>query len=134
MSAALVISISWKPFYELHYYAISGVIGSTLVLASFLSTLSQLFPDFLWSPALAYSHFIIVTLLLYTVLPLNFHTTVLLSCGYSIIFETLLSIAKPERVYNLNHVIVNVLLHLCLHAIGIHIKITIEGSIHKPRG
>ena len=128
--AALILTISWTRFYTVHYYAISCVVAGSIMTASFLCTLSQFSEN--WekdlSPAVCFCYFLIAVLLLYTVLPLNFHTTVILACGYSVAFETLISIATPERVKDLNHVIVNVLLHLCLHAIGVHIKITIEVS------
>lgn len=115
-------------FYEQNYYAISCVVAGALMTASFMCTLSQFFQ--IWSTDMSstvpFSFLIIVILLLYTVLPLHFHVTVILACGFSIVSETMLSVADPERVYKLNHVVVNVLLHLCLHAIGIHIKIIIE--------
>ncbi len=125
--SALLITLVHKCFYTANYYEISLVVASTLLVSSFFCNLSQFFS--MWnkdlSPAVCFAYFIIAILLIYTVLPLHFNTTVILACIFSMALEIMLSVADPARVQNLHHVIVNVLLHLCLHAVGIHIKITL---------
>ena len=53
---------------------------------------------------------------------------------YSILFELLLCLALPMRVVDAVAVVVNVLVHLCIHVIGIHILITTQvRSLFKGR-
>ena len=45
---------------------------------------------------------------------------------YSILFELLLCLAIPLRVVDAVAVFVNILVHICIHVIGIHILITTQ--------
>jgi adenylate cyclase 9 len=78
------------------------------------------------TPAGLFAFYIEVTLLLYTVVPLPLYCTLTIGVIYSILFETLLSVAVPKRVQMPGNVVINILLHICIHIIGIHILITIQ--------
>ena len=77
------------------------------------------------SPAGLYSFYLDILILLYTVVPLPLYGTLMLCVAYSVLFEFLLCWAVPERVA-LSTLGLNVLIHLCIHLLGIHIIITTQ--------
>ena len=125
----LVITLAWSQFYQTNCYIISIFLSLVLCSSSLFATaslLSQGHGDNNLSSAALFCIYLEVLLLLYTVVPLPFYGTVLIGLVYSITFEVLMSMAVPDRVEKLNHVAINILLHVCIHVIGVHIKITIE--------
>ena len=77
------------------------------------------------SPAGLFSIYLEVLLLLYTVVPLPLYGTLIIGVIYSLLFEILLCVAIPDRL-NISNFVINLLLHICIHVIGIHILITIQ--------
>ena len=124
----LVITVAWSQFYQTNCYIISIFLSLVLCSSSLFATASLLSEgsDNNLSSAALFCIYLEVLLLLYTVVPLPFYGTVLIGLVYSITFEVLMSMAVPDRVEKLNHVAINILLHVCIHVIGVHIKITIE--------
>ena len=80
------------------------------------------------SPAGLFSIYLEVLLLLYTVVPLPLYGTLIIGVIYSLLFEILLCFAIPDRL-NISNFVINLLLHICIHVIGIHILITIQVCI-----
>jgi adenylate cyclase 9 len=78
------------------------------------------------SPAGLYAIYLAITLLLYTAVPLPLYGTLLVGVTYSTLFEVLLCLALPERRASEATVAVNVLLHVCIHVIGVHTLITTQ--------
>ena len=78
------------------------------------------------SPAGLFSIYLEVLLLLYTVVPLPLYGTLIIGVIYSLLFEILLCVAITDRLMNISNFVINLLLHICIHVIGIHILITIQ--------
>ena len=74
------------------------------------------------SPAGIYAIYMVITLLLYTSIPLPLYGTVSIAVIYSTLLESFLCYRLPER----STLTVNVLLHVCIHVIGIHALITTQ--------
>ena len=77
------------------------------------------------SPAGLFSIYLEVLLLLYTVVPLPLYGTLIIGVIYSLLFEILLCFAISDRL-TISNFVINLLLHICIHVIGIHILITIQ--------
>ena len=73
-----------------------------------------------------YALYIAILLLLYTTVPLPLHGTFFVGMLYSVLLETFLCLSMPERTEFAVTIIVNVLLHVCIHVIGIHTMITTQ--------
>ena len=77
------------------------------------------------SPAGLFSIYLEVLLLLYTVVPLPLYGTLIIGVIYSLLFEILLCYSVTDRLAA-DQFVINLLLHICIHVIGIHILITIQ--------
>ena len=80
------------------------------------------------SPAGLYSLYLDILILLYTVVPLPLYGTLILSVTYSVLFEFLLGLARNHRTQGdePSTLALNILIHLCIHLLGIHIIITTQ--------
>ena len=112
--------------YQKHCYKISAVTSIVLCALSLFATTSLNSDCRDISPAGLYSIYLDLLLLVYTVVPLPLYGTLLIGMSFSILFETLLVLAVPERIDNPSTVAMNVLIHLCIHLLGIHILITTQ--------
>uniref|UniRef100_A0A1Y1K270 adenylate cyclase n=1 Tax=Photinus pyralis TaxID=7054 RepID=A0A1Y1K270_PHOPY len=74
------------------------------------------------SPAGHFSVCIEILLLIYTILPLRLYMCITIGVLYSTVFE-LLTWLTDEQSYEIIAIIVRVLVHLCIHFIGLHIFI-----------
>lgn len=76
------------------------------------------------SPAGLYAVYLAVVLLLYSAVPLPLYATFLVGVTYSCVFEVILCHALPERSMRTRDLVVNVLLHGCIHVVGVHTLMT----------
>lgn len=128
----LLVGVLWMTtttMYQDHCYKISLTLSLTLCTLSLLATRSLKKDengerDI--SPAGLYSIYLDLLLVLYTVVPLPFYGTLLIGFSYSFLFELLLVLAVPERIEKSSTTILNVLIHLCIHLLGVHILITTQ--------
>ena len=126
MLVVLVLFVTTKAVFAQHCFKIS------LALSLFLCTVSLLAAATIQSnpvkvqndisPAGIYAIYMAITLLLYTSIPLPLYGTVSIAVTYSALLEMLLCYRLPER----STLAVNVLLHICIHVIGIHALITTQ--------
>ena len=77
-----------------------------------------------FSPSGLYAIYVEILLLLYTVVPMPLVGTLVIGVVYSIAFETILSISLPERRSDVKMVFINILVHICIHILGIQILMT----------
>ncbi len=137
----LFLFLTTSQLYSRHCYKISLGLSFLLCSMSLLATTSvRSGPDEMavraslgsaaaaadLSPTGLYALYLIITLLLYTAVPLPLYATLLIGVTYSALFELLLCLALPERVDQASTVIVNAALHICVHVIGIHTLITTQ--------
>ena len=59
--------------------------------------------------------------MVYTLVPLSLHVTVLMCCGYSLLCELLNALLTADAAPNL--VVVRILMHLATHIIAAHIML-----------
>lgn len=108
--------------YAKHCYKISIVFSFVICFLSLLVThsLDNVSNDI--SSAGLFALYVTILMLIYTVVPLPLYAVLAIGLTYTILFETLLclSIGNP----NPSRIAVDVLLHLCVHVIGVHILIT----------
>ena len=83
------------------------------------------------SPSAQFCIYLEVLFLIYTLFPLPLYGTVVLGASYSFAFETLMCVNVPDRLASFHLVIINILSHVCLHVIGMHIKIIIEARMRN---
>ena len=112
--------------YQDHCYKISLILAITLCTLSLLATRTLKKGEADITPAGLYSIYLDLLLVLYTVVPLPLYGTLLIGFTYSTLFELLLVLAVPERIEDSSTMILNILIHLCIHILGIHILITTQ--------
>ena len=117
--------------YKNHYIKISLVLSLILCTISLMACIIVKSSDSVnndISPAGLYSIYLVFIILLYTVVPLPLYLTLLIGILYSIVFESLLCYVLPERTKENATIIVNILLHICAHVVGIHTLVTTQVS------
>ncbi len=139
-----VLFLTVKQMYATHCYKIS--IGLSLFLCAMSLALtnnvksstatlggSGAFDNDI-SPAGLYTIYLSIILLLYTAVPLPLYGTLLIGVTYSALFECLLCYRLPERslpdlgAKSSSVLLVNVVLHVCIHVVGVHTVITTQVS------
>ena len=78
------------------------------------------------SPAGLYAIYLAIQLLFYTTVPLPLYGTIIIGVAYSVFFEMILCRSLPERMADDATVFVNIVLHVCIHVVGIHTMITTQ--------
>jgi len=79
------------------------------------------------SPVGLYAIYLSIILLLYTAVPLPLYATVIVGVVYSTLFEGLLCKSlSDERLDSSTTFAVNVLLHVCVHVVGVHTVVTTQ--------
>ena len=114
--------------YQQHCFKISLVLSVVLCTLSLMATANLSLPgdavDI--TPAGLFAIYVAILLLFYTAVPLPLYGTLIIGAAYTCLFEILLCVAWRSRTQNAATVIVNILMHCCLHIVGIHILITTQ--------
>ena len=95
------------------------------------ATTNVLVPFKALSPSAQFCIYLEVLFLIYTLFPLPLYGTVVLGTSYSFAFETLMCVNVPDRLASFQVVIINILSHVCIHVIGMHIKVIIEARMRN---
>ncbi|TRY74079.1 hypothetical protein TCAL_07404 [Tigriopus californicus] len=122
-----VLFLSTSPMFAKHTFKISIALSFLVCAISILATTnvkSSNSPENDISPAGLYALYLAIMLLLYTAVPLPLYGIVLIGVTYSVLFETFLCYKLPERTASDATLVVNILLHICIHVIGTHSLIT----------
>ncbi|KAJ9594382.1 hypothetical protein L9F63_014172, partial [Diploptera punctata] len=125
---ATLLYLTYTNVYRHHTFSVSAFVA---VLISILSLICVIFNSYVQNypditPVGQFSLCIEILLLIYTVIPLPLYVCVAIGGAHSIIFECLTNILMSDDVYETMGnvgIIVRVLLHFCIHLIGIHILI-----------
>ncbi|XP_065336913.1 adenylate cyclase type 9 isoform X2 [Cloeon dipterum] len=118
---AAAFALSRNQHFQGHYQLVSAVV----ILSSCLFSLLFIVPEARelavdLTPVGLFSLCVELLLILYTMVPLRLHACVLIGVGYSLAFEALtVYFIRPDAATVVSHVI----LHVCIHIIGIHILV-----------
>ncbi|KAK5644113.1 hypothetical protein RI129_007958 [Pyrocoelia pectoralis] len=130
LSAIAVLIVTYQDFFNAYMVFLS--IGIALILCILSLTFLIVIPMKYGtsvnkmvtniSPVGHFSICIEILLLIYTILPLRLYMCITIGVLYSTLFE-LLTWLTDERNYELIAIIVRILVHFCIHLIGLHILI-----------
>ncbi|XP_060592943.1 adenylate cyclase type 9-like [Ruditapes philippinarum] len=112
-----IIGFTYTKHYK-KFYLHSSVFVSVLICGGILSTMVYTESDL--SIIGAFTATVEVLLMMYSVIPMPLYMTVLIGGIYSIVFEVLTALQNPYMQAPL-FVAGKVLLHLCIHLMGVHI-------------
>ncbi|XP_060073356.1 adenylate cyclase type 9-like [Ylistrum balloti] len=119
---AVVLWFTFTKFYEQFYLHTSILVSATLcigILLHFVLSKMELTTVAMFTASIEF------ILMMYTVIPMPLFVAVGIGVVHSIIYEVLITIQHPEA-QEVTFIIGKVLLHLCIHLIGIHIFIMLQ--------
>ena len=132
--AAVLFVTRTNILYTKHCYKISVVLSFVICFLSLLVThsLDNVSNDI--SSSGLFALYVTILMLIYTVVPLPLYAVLCIGLTYTILFETFLCLSAGH--IDATRIAVDVLLHLCVHVIGIHILITSQvrkrGKAFRP--
>lgn len=129
-SSITILLLTYQDFFNIYMLLVSLTVALTLcVLSLAFLILIPLKIDLqthkIMSDVSPVGHFSIcveILLLIYTVIPLRLYMCITIGVIYSVLFESLTWFVHNEN-YEIYTVIVRILLHVCIHLIGLHILV-----------
>ncbi|XP_064636296.1 adenylate cyclase type 9-like isoform X2 [Lineus longissimus] len=112
----LVVIFTYTRFYQRFMLPVSLVI-SLFLCALLLGSFAFKDPDL--SHVWVFTGSVEIIIMMYTVIPMPFYVSVIIGVIHSVVFEVLSAVTQEESPVNL--IIGKILLHLCIHLVGIHI-------------
>jgi adenylate cyclase 9 len=112
----LIVILTYTRFYRRFMLPVSLVI-SFLLCALLLGSFAFKDPDL--SNVWVFTGSVEIIIMMYTVIPMPFYVSVIIGVIHSVIFEVLSAVTE-EKIF-INLIIGKVLLHICIHLVGIHI-------------
>ncbi|OWF41887.1 adenylate cyclase type 9-like [Mizuhopecten yessoensis] len=118
---ALVLWFTFTKFYERFYFQTSILVSLTLCIGVLLhfGLETELTTVAMFTASIE------VILMMYTVIPMPLFVSVGIGVVHSIIYEVLITLQHPET-QKITFIIGKIILHLCIHLIGIHIFIMLQ--------